>query len=116
MRIPRDLVPQLPGVLWFFQMGVIFFWAVDESPGQTRTAQLLDLAAKSVVFLIRVSTLPLMRPLRKTALLEAAVIQWFWLKDCFPEAQQFNSIHDDRSRLMIFKAVKAADECRFSRT
>lgn len=29
-----------------------------------------------------------------TSLLEASVIQWFWLKDCFPEADQFNSIHD----------------------
>ena len=37
MRIPRDLEPRLPGVLWFFQMGVIFFWVIDESPDQTRT-------------------------------------------------------------------------------
>ena len=29
-----------------------------------------------------------------TALLEAAVIQWFWLKDCFRGADQFNSIHE----------------------
>jgi hypothetical protein len=58
----------LPGVLWFFQMGVIFFWVIDESAEQTRTRRLLELAAKSVVFLIRVSALPLMRPLRKTAL------------------------------------------------
>ena len=68
MRIPRDLEPHLPGVLWFFQMGVIFFWVIDESADQARTARLLELAAKSVVFLIRVSALPLMRPLRKTAL------------------------------------------------
>jgi AcrR family transcriptional regulator len=68
MRIPRDLEPHLPGVLWFFQMGVIFFWVIDESPKQTRSARLLDLATKSVVFLIRASALPLMRPLRKTAL------------------------------------------------
>jgi AcrR family transcriptional regulator len=68
MRIPRDLEPHLPGVLWFFQMGVIFFWVIDESPEQARTARLLELATKSVVFLIRVSALPLMRPLRKTAL------------------------------------------------
>ncbi|MCU1273111.1 MAG: Transcriptional regulator, TetR family [Bryobacterales bacterium] len=68
MRIPRDLQPHLPGVLWFFQMGVIFFWVIDESPDQARTARLLDLAAKSVATLIRVSALPLMRPLRKTAL------------------------------------------------
>ena len=68
MRIPRDLAPHLPGVLWFFQMGVIFFWVIDESPAQARTARLLELATKSAVFLIRVSALPLMRPLRKTAL------------------------------------------------
>ena len=68
MRIPRDLEPHLPGVLWFFQMGVIFFWVIDESPDQARTGRLLDLAAKSVTTLIRVSGLPLMRPLRKVAL------------------------------------------------
>ena len=68
MRIPRDLEPHLPGVLWFFQMGVIFFWVIDESADQARTARLLELATKSVAFLIRVSALPLMRPLRKTAL------------------------------------------------
>jgi AcrR family transcriptional regulator len=67
MRIPRDLAPHLPGVLWFFQMGVIFFWVTDESPNQSRTTRLLELATKSVAFLIRVSALPLMRPLRKTA-------------------------------------------------
>ena len=68
MRIPRDLEPHLPGVLWFFQMGVILFWVIDDSPKQTRTARLLELSTKSVVFLIRASALPLMRPLRKTAL------------------------------------------------
>jgi AcrR family transcriptional regulator len=68
IRIPRDLEPQLPGVLWFFQMGVIFFWVIDESPAQARTDRLLELAAKSVTMLIRLSALPLMRPLRKTAL------------------------------------------------
>lgn len=29
-----------------------------------------------------------------TALLEASVAQWFWLQDCFPWADQFNSIHE----------------------
>ena len=67
-RIPRDLELHLPGVLWFFQMGVIFFWVIDESPDQQRTNRLLDLAAKSVTALIRVSALPLMRPVRRAAL------------------------------------------------
>ena len=29
-----------------------------------------------------------------TSLLEAAVVQWYWLQDCFPEADQFNSVHE----------------------
>jgi AcrR family transcriptional regulator len=67
-RIPRDLESHLPGVLWFFQMGVIFFWVIDESPNQSRTTRLLELATKSVATLIKVSGLPLMRPVRKSAL------------------------------------------------
>jgi glutathionylspermidine synthase len=29
-----------------------------------------------------------------TALLEASVVQWYWMKDVFPDADQFNSIHE----------------------
>lgn len=29
-----------------------------------------------------------------TALVEAAVAQWYWLQDCFPDADQFNSLHE----------------------
>ncbi|MCX6954501.1 MAG: glutathionylspermidine synthase family protein [Verrucomicrobia bacterium] len=29
-----------------------------------------------------------------TALIEAAVVQWYWLQECFPRADQFNSIHE----------------------
>ncbi len=29
-----------------------------------------------------------------TSLYESAVVQWYWLKDVFPEADQFNSIHE----------------------
>lgn len=29
-----------------------------------------------------------------TALYEAAVVQWYWLKDTYPDADQFNSIHE----------------------
>ena len=49
MRIPRDLAPDLPGVLWLFQVGVIFFWVIDESAEQSQNAmRLLDLATKTV--------------------------------------------------------------------
>jgi len=68
IRVPRDLDPELPGVLWLFQMGVIFFWIIDESPHQQRTTRLLELGAKIVTALLRISGLPLMRPVRKIAL------------------------------------------------
>jgi AcrR family transcriptional regulator len=68
IRIPRDLEPELPGVLWFFQMGVIYFWVIDESPKQARTEKLLELASKNVATLVRLSSLPLMRPVRRLAL------------------------------------------------
>jgi glutathionylspermidine synthase len=29
-----------------------------------------------------------------TCLVEAAVAQWYWLEECFPEADQFNSLHE----------------------
>ena len=29
-----------------------------------------------------------------TGLLEAAVVQWYWLQDCFPDTDQFNSLHE----------------------
>jgi AcrR family transcriptional regulator len=67
-RVPRDLSPRLPGILWFFQMGVILFWVTDDSPRQSRTERLLPLACKVIASLVRFSSLPLMRPLRKPVL------------------------------------------------
>ncbi len=68
MRVARDLSARLPGVLWFFQMGVILFWVTDDSPLQSRTGRLLPLACKVVATLVRFSSLPLMRPLRRPVL------------------------------------------------
>jgi glutathionylspermidine synthase len=47
-----------------------------------------------------------------TAILEAAVSQWFWLKDVFPGADQFNSIHE---RLIArWRALGIATPMHFS--
>lgn len=46
-----------------------------------------------------------------TALLEAAVVQWFWLQNCFPRAQQFNSIHD--RLLEVFRTLHDERNERF---
>jgi AcrR family transcriptional regulator len=68
VRIPKDLEPHLPDILWFFQMGAIYFWVIDASPRQANSERLLAIAAKSIVSVIRISALPLMRPVRKAAL------------------------------------------------
>jgi AcrR family transcriptional regulator len=68
VRIPRDLEPHLPGILWFFQMGVILFWVTDDSPQQARTSRLLAISCRIVAALVRLSSLPLMRPVRRTAI------------------------------------------------
>lgn len=47
-----------------------------------------------------------------TALLEASVIQWFWLNAVFPEADQFNSI--DEKLLDLFAKYKSVKKFHFS--
>src|SRR5207248_5991552 len=42
-----------------------------------------------------------------TSVLEAAVIQWFWMKDVFPRMDQFNTIHE-----RLIEAWKAAGAAR----
>jgi AcrR family transcriptional regulator len=67
-KVAKDLEGTLPGVLWMYQMGLILFWIQDRSAGQKRTGLLIDKSLAIVVGLIRLSSLPLMRPLRKQIL------------------------------------------------
>jgi len=46
-----------------------------------------------------------------TALIEAAVVQWYWLQERFPAADQFNSIHE---RLIDAWRNVAADRVHFA--
>jgi len=68
MKVPSDLQGRLPYLLWLYQMGLILFWVYDRSAGRQRTQRLMEKSLGLVVNLIRVSTLPLMKPLRKTVL------------------------------------------------
>jgi AcrR family transcriptional regulator len=67
-KIPPDLKPRLPYLLWLYQMALIMFWLYDRSPNQERTQRLLDKSLSLLVSLTRISALPLMKPLRKSAL------------------------------------------------
>ena len=68
VRVPRDLAPHLPDVLWLFQMGIIYFWITDTSTRQRRTTQLLEISVRVVVLLVRLTNVPLTRSLRKPVL------------------------------------------------
>lgn len=68
IKVSPDLQPQLPYLLWLYQMGLILFWIYDRSPRQQRTRQLMEKSLGLVVNLIRIAALPLMRPLRRTVL------------------------------------------------
>ncbi len=68
VKVPADLMPHLPRLLWLYQLGLILFWIYDKSDGRQRTTMLMDKSLALVVNLIRVSGLPLMRPVRKTIL------------------------------------------------
>jgi AcrR family transcriptional regulator len=68
VSVPKDLANDVPRLLWMYHLGLIYFWVIDESPGQRRTKRLLDATLDLVVQLLKVSSLPLMGPLRKRAL------------------------------------------------
>ncbi len=68
VNVPKDLGSDLPRLLWLYHLGLIYFWIIDESPGQRRTQRLLDATIDLVVQLLKASSLPLMGPLRKRVL------------------------------------------------
>jgi AcrR family transcriptional regulator len=67
-KVPADLKPRLPYLLWLYQMALIMFWLYDRSPNQERTQRLMERTLGLLVNLLRLSALPLMKPLRKTVL------------------------------------------------
>jgi AcrR family transcriptional regulator len=68
IKIPADLKPHLPYLLWLYQMAIILFWLYDRSPRQERTGKLMEKSLGLLVNLLRLSAMPLMKPLRKTVL------------------------------------------------
>ena len=67
-KIPSDVKPRLPYLLWLYQMALIMFWLYDRSPNQQSTRKLLEKSLSLLVNLLRISSLPLMKPLRKSVL------------------------------------------------
>lgn len=64
-RVPKDLQPHINKILWIYQMGQILFWIYDQSSGQKRSHLLLEKSLHIVVLLLKLSSLPLLRPARR---------------------------------------------------
>ena len=64
MRVPEDLAPYLPQMLWLYQMGLILYWIYDQSPDQRRTKQLLEKSLALMVSGLKVARFALLKPLR----------------------------------------------------
>ncbi|TMC77460.1 MAG: TetR/AcrR family transcriptional regulator, partial [Chloroflexi bacterium] len=51
-RIPADIAEMLPLTLWLYQMGILYFWIFDRSPGRLRTLEVIDETTDLIVRLI----------------------------------------------------------------
>lgn len=67
LRLPKSIAPYLPRLLWLYQMGIVLFWLYDRSPGQDRTATLLDNTLKMLSLALRLAGLPIFRPMHRLA-------------------------------------------------
>ncbi len=67
VKLPRDIQPYLPRLLWLYQMGLLLFWMYDHSPGQRRTEALFEGTLKMLLLTLRLAALPLLRPMHRLA-------------------------------------------------
>lgn len=67
LRLPKNIAPYLPRLLWLYQMGILLFWVYDRSRDQQRTAVLLDKSLKMMALGVRMAGLPFMRPVHRLA-------------------------------------------------
>jgi AcrR family transcriptional regulator len=65
--VDPELARELPELLWLYHLGVVLFWVHDGSPGTARTHLLVDRTAPMVARLVRLSRLPVLRPLGRQA-------------------------------------------------
>lgn len=68
VTVGAELAATLPELLWLYQLGVVLYWVHDSSAGTARTRLLIEHSVPMVTRLVRLSRLPVIRPLsRQTA-------------------------------------------------
>lgn len=58
LKVAAALRVELPLLLWLVQMGMVLFWVYDDSPGRTRTRQLVRQAVPILDKLLRATRIP----------------------------------------------------------
>jgi hypothetical protein len=67
-RLPADVAAELPLLLWLYQMGILYFWILDKSPGRLRTLEVIDQTTDLIVRLLSLANLPMLRGSRRRVL------------------------------------------------
>jgi AcrR family transcriptional regulator len=67
VRLPPNILPYLPRLLWLYQMGLLLFWVYDRSPGQARTKVLFEKTLRMILMTLRLAGIPLLRPVHRLA-------------------------------------------------
>jgi AcrR family transcriptional regulator len=68
VKLPPNIKPYLPRLLWMYQMGLILFWVYDRSEEQRRTMLLYEKTLKMIMVTLRLAGIPLLRPLHRLAI------------------------------------------------
>jgi AcrR family transcriptional regulator len=64
-KVDPELRPELPELLWLYEMGVVLFWVHDSSAGCRRTRMLVDRTVPLLDRVIGLSRLRLLRPVTR---------------------------------------------------
>jgi AcrR family transcriptional regulator len=64
VRVPAELAPHLPKLLWLYQMGLILYWIYDRSLGQRQTRMLRQKSLALLVSGLKMVGFALLKPLR----------------------------------------------------
>lgn len=67
-RLPRDVAPTLPYLLWLYELGLVLFWVHDRSPEQRRSYELVDDSTDAIARLLALAHLPGLKIIRKRML------------------------------------------------
>ncbi|MGH3760804.1 TetR/AcrR family transcriptional regulator [Actinophytocola sp.] len=65
VKVDTELRPELPELLWLYEMGVVLFWVHDRSPGCRKTRLLVDRTVPLIERVIGLSRLRLLRPVTR---------------------------------------------------